>query len=154
MAPAPETEQGYAAPTIRQFSVFLDNKVGKLLELLEAFEEAEDVHVRAISVMDASDHSVVRMICDNADGARHNLRRHKFAYSEMDVLVFELDEEWSFRAACRFLLAAELNIEFAYPVMRAGSDLAAMALGVDDHTFAGQILLRKGFPLLGELDLL
>ena len=153
-AALPEIEQGYAAPSIRQFSVFLDNKVGKLLELLEAFEEAEDVHVRALSVMDAADHAVIRMICDNADGARHNLRRYNFAYSEMDVIVFELDEESSFREACRFLLGAELNIEFAYPVMRAGSDLSAMAIGVDDHTFAGQILLRKGFPLLGEVDLM
>ena len=36
-----ETELGYPPPTLRQFSVFLDNRVGKLLELLEAFEEAE-----------------------------------------------------------------------------------------------------------------
>ena len=75
----PETERGYAPPSMRQFSVFLDNRVGKLLELLEAFEEAEDVHVRAISVMDSSDHAVVRLICDNTDGARHNLRNHNFA---------------------------------------------------------------------------
>lgn len=151
---SPETEQGYAAPSMRQFSVFLDNKVGKLLELLEAFEEATDVHVRAISVIDASDHSVVRMICDNADEARSNLRRGGFAYAEMDVLVVELTEDWSFREAIRFLFGAELNIEFAYPVMRPDEEHSAMALGVDDHTFAGQILLRKGFHLLGECDLM
>ena len=149
----PETERGYAPPSMRQFSVFLDNLVGKLLELLEAFEEAEDVHVRAISVMDSSDHAVVRLICDNTDGARHNLRNHNFAYSEMDILVVELTEDWSFRKACRFLLGAELNIAFAYPVMRSGDNAPAMALGIDDHTFAGQILLRKGFNLLGEHDL-
>ena len=152
-AGTPETEQGYAPPSMRQFSIFLDNKVGKLLELLEAFEEAEDVHVRAVSVIDASDHAVVRLICDNADGARHNLRRNNFSYSEMNILVVELTQDWSFREACRFLLGAELNIDFAYPVMRRGDELPAMALAVDDHTFAGQILLRKGFQLLGERDL-
>ena len=39
MSGMPETEQGYAPPTVRQFSVFLDNRVGKLLELLELLEE-------------------------------------------------------------------------------------------------------------------
>ena len=154
MNPAtPETERGYTPPTMRQFSVFLDNRVGKLHELLEAFEEAEDVHVRAVSVIDSADHAVVRMICDNADGARHNLRRHQFSYSEMDILVVELTEDWSLRKACRFLLGAEINIAFAYPVMRDGDHPPALALAVDDHTFAGQILLRKGFQLLGEIDL-
>jgi hypothetical protein len=33
-----ETTHGYATPTATQFSVFLDNKVGKLLDLVEAFD--------------------------------------------------------------------------------------------------------------------
>ena len=39
MPPAADTELGYAPPTVRQFSVFLDNKVGKLLELLRDLRE-------------------------------------------------------------------------------------------------------------------
>jgi hypothetical protein len=38
-------------------------------------------------------------------------------------------------------------------VNRTGDVYPAMAIAVDDHTFAGQILLKKGFSLLGELDL-
>ena len=34
LPPMADTELGYAPPTVRQFSVFLNNKVGKLLELL------------------------------------------------------------------------------------------------------------------------
>lgn len=148
-----ETEQGYAPPTVRQFSVFLDNRVGKLLELLELLEDASDVNVRAICVLDSSDHAVVRVICNNADGARFALRQNGFTFSETDILVFEIVDDGTLRAACRSLLAAEVNIAFTYPVHRGRDGESAVAIAVDDHTFAGQILLRRGFTLLGELDL-
>ena len=149
----PETERGYVPPSVRQFSVFLDNRVGKMLELLEMLEAASDVHVRATCVLDSSDHAVVRLVCDNADGARFALRQNDFTFSELDILVFELVTDGSLREALRFLLAAEVNIAFTYPVNRTGDVHPAMAIAVDDHTFAGQILLKKGFSLLGELDL-
>ena len=64
------TEQGYAPPSVRQFGVFLDNRVGKLLELVQLFDDAPNVRLVAISVLDSSDHAVVRLIFDNADAAR------------------------------------------------------------------------------------
>ena len=53
-----ETIQGYSPPTVRQFSVFLENKVGKLLELVGLFDEATAVHLCAFSVLESSDHAV------------------------------------------------------------------------------------------------
>jgi hypothetical protein len=54
---------------------------------------------------------------------------------------------------CLFLLGAELNIRFAYPVMLSKEAPPTIALAVDDNMLAGQILRRKGFRLLGEADL-
>lgn len=147
------TEHGYAAPTVRQFGVFLDNKVGKLLELLQSFEESEVVKVRAISVLDSSDHAVVRLICDNADAARHLLRKKQFSFSEVDLLIVELDENRTLTSVCLYLLGGELNIRFAYPILPSPRIEGAVALAVDDITLAGQILRRKGFRLLAEEDL-
>lgn len=149
----PQTEQGYAPPTVRQFGVFLDNKVGKLLDLLQAFEQSAVVHVRALSVVDSSDHAVVRLICDNADAARQLLRARDFSFSEVDLLVVELDEKRSLTSLCTYLLGAEINIRFAYPMLPARLVESAVAIAVDDHTFAGQVLRRKGFRVLGEEDL-
>lgn len=149
----PETEQGYAPPSVRQFSVFLDNRVGKLLELVQLFDDKEEVSLRAFSVLDSSDHAVVRLIFDNADAARHLMRRKQFAFSETDILVVEMGRTHSLKQVCSFLLGAELNIRFAYPVLHSADDASAIALAVDDNTLAGQILRRKGFRLLGEEDL-
>ncbi|MFO0829624.1 MAG: hypothetical protein U0572_15905 [Phycisphaerales bacterium] len=157
----PDVEQCYAPPSVRQFSVFLDNRVGKLLELVQLFDEAADVNLRAFSVLDSSDHAVVRLIFNNADAARHLMRRKQFTFSETDLLVVELggpgaggsSERKTLRQVCSYLLGAELNIRFAYPVLLLREGNPTIALAVDDNTLAGQILRRKGFRLLGEEDL-
>ena len=149
------TEQGYAPPCVRQFSVFLDNRVGKLLELVQLFDDSSTVWMVAISVLDSSDHAVIRMIFDNADAARHLLKNNSFTFSEADVLVIELDDEHTLTHACLFLLGAELNIRFAYPILHSQviGSLELLSLAVDDNTFAGQILRRKGFRLMAEEEL-
>ena len=70
-----ETMQGYSVPSVRQFSVFLENRVGRLLDLIRHFDDASHVHVAGLNVIDSSDHAVIRMIPDNADGARVLLNR-------------------------------------------------------------------------------
>ncbi len=149
----PELEHGYAAPTVRQFSVFLDNKVGKLLELVRLFDETPTVHLASLSVVESSDFAVIRIIPNCADTAREVLRRHALPFSEIDLLIVELGECQSLTSMCLHLLAAELNIRFAYPLMSGPGGNPTIALAVDDQVLAGQILLRKRFRLLGEADL-
>lgn len=147
------TEQGYSPPSVRQFAVFLDNKVGKLLELLKLFEDDSMVNVAALSVMDSSDHAVVRMIFSNADAARHLLRKNNYTFSELDLIVVQIGQGQSLTKLCLHLLGAELNIRFVYPVLMRAASEPCVALAVDDTYLAGQILLRKRFTLLGEEDL-
>ena len=148
-----ETMQGYSPPTVTQFSVFLDNKVGKLLELVESFEHAPGAEICALSVHDASDHAVVRLITSSAFDSKQLLRKRGLAFSEMEVLVVELREGHSLGSLCLHLLGAELNIHFAYPLMLRAGGQPTIALAADDLTLAGQILRKKGYALLGECDL-
>ncbi len=148
-----ETSQGYVPPSVTQFGVFLSNKVGKLHELVMSFDESPDVQVCALSVHDASDHAVVRILTNNAGAARKILREHGLAFSEMDVLVVELVGGLTLSRLCLYLLGAEINIRFSYPVMLRPNGTPTIALSVDDPVLAGQILRRKQFRLLGEGDL-
>jgi hypothetical protein len=147
-----ETAQGYAPPAVTQFSVFLDNRVGKLHELARIFEHSP-VRILAFSVHDASDYAVVRIISSNAQETKLLLTRHQVPFSEVQLLVVELCKGHTLERLCLYLLGAELNIRFAYPLMSAPSDFPTIALAVDDATLAGQILRRKEFRLLGEQDL-
>lgn len=147
------TAQSYAPPSVTQFSVFLENRPGRLLDVVEAFDDAPSVQLCGFSVIEASDHAVVRMITNHGDAARTLLRQHKLAFSEMQLLVVEVTAGHSLSSLCLYLLGAELNIRFAYPLMWKPNGRATIALAVDDHLLAGQILRKKAFRLLGEADL-
>ncbi|QOJ01662.1 MAG: acetolactate synthase [Phycisphaeraceae bacterium] len=147
-----ETTQGYAPPTVTQFSVFLTNKVGKLFDLVKAFDTPR-CQICALSVHDATDHAVVRIITSKADQAKQILREHGIPYSEKDVLVVELSKGHTLTSLCVSLLSAELSIQFAYPLMLRPNGTPTIALSVEDPTLAGQILRRKEFRLFGEADL-
>ena len=166
--------QALAAQTCRDFEVLVIDQNGddRLLPLLQEARQAGVTlrHVRfdrrslsgarnhglqlaAFSVVESSDHAVVRLIFNNADAARVVLRSHHYTFSEVDLLVVELSDGRSLTNLCLHLLGAELNIRFAYPVMLRREDSPTVAIAVDDLTLAGQILLRKRFRLLGEEDL-
>ena len=150
----PETMQGYLVPSVRQFSVFLENRVGRLLDLLRHFDEASHVHVMGLNVIDSSDHAVIRMIPDNADAARVLLNELGIAFSEIDVIVTVIDESHSLADMCLYLLGAELNILFLYSrIQQSTVGDSVIAVAIDDLTLGGQLLLRRGFNLLGEGDL-
>ena len=148
-----ETTQGFVPPSVTQYSVFLDNKVGKLLELVEQFDADPLCHICAFSVHEAADHAVVRIITNHAARARAILREHELPFSATQVLVVELVGGLTISRMCVCLLSAELNIHFAYPLMLRPNGTPTIAVAVDDNTLPGQILARKQFRLLGEHDL-
>lgn len=148
-----ETTQGYAPPTVTQFSVFLDNRVGKLRTLLQCFDSKPYCKLHSITVHEASDHAVVRLITSNAMDAIRTLRENDFPFAETEVLVVELEGNHTIAKMCACLVAAELNIQFVYPLFGRTGRGPAVALAVDDPTLAGQILRRKSYELLGESDL-
>ncbi len=148
-----ETAQGAATPSVTQYSVFLDNRVGKLRTLLEAFSRRPYCRLRGVSVHEASDYAVVRLITSNADEASRVLTEEGFPYSETEVLVVEMPDDCSIARMCAALVAAELNIQFINPIFGRPGRGPTVALAVDDPTLAGQILRRKSFELLGEADL-
>lgn len=148
-----ETAQSYAPPTVTQFSVFLDNRVGKLRSLMGAFDEMPYCRIRSVTVHEASDHAVVRLITSSADDAIRLLRDTGFPYAETEVLVVEVEGDHTIAGICDCLVCAELNIQFVYPLFDMASRGPAVALAVDDPTLAGQILRRKSYTLLGEADL-
>jgi hypothetical protein len=147
-----ETTRGFSPPTVTQYSVFLTNKVGKLFDLVEAFD-GSPVQICALSVHEASDHAVVRLVTNNSRGAVELLKREGLPFSQRDVLVVEIAGQHTLSSMCLCLLAAELSIQFAYPLMLRSCGTPTIALAVDDLTLAGQILRRKEFRLLGEGDL-
>ena len=155
MSQAPISEQisyGYEPPRNTQFSVFLDMRVGKLLDLVQTFH-GQHASLVGLSVVDATDHAVVRVLTSRADLARRLLTRRNLPFSEAEVLAVELSGGKTLPELCRTLLGAELNIHYAYPLLVQPRRLPVIALHTDDLILSAQLLRRKMFTLLAENDL-
>ena len=146
------TARGFEPPRNTQFSVFVDNRVGRLLEVIEVFH-GKPLTLAGLSVVDSADHAVVRLMTSHGELARRLLQRHQLPFSEVNILAVELGEGKTLAEMCRCLLAAELSIHYAYPLLVRPRSLPAIALHTDDTMLSAQILRRKLFTLLGENDM-
>ncbi|MEM6550514.1 MAG: acetolactate synthase [Planctomycetota bacterium] len=147
------TEQGYQPPMNVQFSVFLDNRVGRLLSLLEVFDEVPRCRLAGLSILDSTGHAVVRLLTSRSELARRLLSRFEYPCSEADVLCVELTQGQTMSAMCECLLEAELNLHYAYPLLVRPRGHSVVAVHCDDYTLAGQLLRKRHFTLLAENDL-
>lgn len=152
----PETAEGagFDSPRVRQFTVFLENKVGRLHTLMRALEQGSG-RLAALSIEESGDSALVRIICGHPEFGRELLQTGGFPFSETELLVVELPKRVKapLMTLCAALLAAELNIHYAYPLLRRPHGNAAMAIHVDDLTVAADILIKKRFTLISEKDL-
>jgi hypothetical protein len=151
----PQTQEGagFEPPHVRQFTIFLENKVGRLQMLVRALEEGSG-KIAALSIEESGDSALVRLICCDQDIARETLRQAEFPFGESELLAVELPRRTRqpLISICAALLSAEINIHYAYPLLLRPRG-PALALYVDEPTLAAQILIRKGFTLIGESDL-
>lgn len=150
----PGTLRGRDWPCLRQFCVFMENRVGRLNDLMRHLESM-DVRVVALSIVDAVDFAMARLMFNNADRAREILELSGFHYSESDVVGVELpDDHKPFTVICTTLMKAEVNIHHAYPLLYHRRGHSAMAIYVDDVDQALRVLNEAGHRVITESDLL
>src|SRR6185503_18110631 len=89
LPPQTESGAGFEPTRIRQFTVFLQNKVGRLQQLVRAFEEHEG-RIVALSIEESGDAALVRIICSDPDRGKDILDTNGFPYGETDILAVEL----------------------------------------------------------------
>lgn len=149
------TARGRDWPSVRQYNVFLDNRMGALLALVRHFETS-DVKIVSLSIVETTDCAIIRLVPSNPERAYEILKRNNFPFTESDLLVVKLPEnDQPLLTICKALLAAEVDIHYTYPLMVGVGPLGntALALHVDDHETAMNALTSQGFTLFTENDL-
>jgi len=100
--------------TTKQIAVFLENKPGRLANVLLALAR-DKVNLTAMSVMDSHEHNVLRLIPDDLARTRQALKALGTPYSESEVLAVELrNQPGALARVCEILGAGHVNIEYAY----------------------------------------
>jgi hypothetical protein len=147
------TIRGRNFPTIRQFTVFLENRVGQLLEVVRRFEGSK-VRIVALSINDATECSFVRFLLSHPEQGREILERGGLAMIESDLIGVELPSgAQPLLKVCTALLQAEVNIVQAYPLIIRPHGRPAVALMVDNIEMGQDTLNAKGFQMITEDDL-
>ncbi len=150
-----ETARGGDWPSVRQYNVFLANRIGALLDLVRAFETT-DVKIVALTVVETTDCAIIRIVPSNAEQAYEILERARMPFTESELLVVKLpDNDQPLLTICKALLSAEINIRYAYPLMIGVGPMGntAMALNVEDLETAFNTLTLQGFTVFSETDL-
>ncbi len=148
------TTRGRNYPSIRQFTVFLENRVGQLLDVIRRFE-GSTVKIVALSITDAAECAFVRFLLSHPEEGREVLERAGLAIIESDLIGVELPEgSQALVRICTALLQAEVNIVQAYPLLARPRGRAAVALMVDNIDAGLETLAAKGFTMITEGDLL
>ena len=151
--PSSATKEGVTGAPVRHFSIFLDNKVGALLEVVKLLEQ-KGVVVLAFSIVDSAESSIARMIVSDPALVAKLLHEHDVAFSQTTVLVVELAEgaaDLGHVLSC--LLMAEVNLLFSYPLLVRPRGKALLVLHVDDNECASTVLQGEGYQILTQGDL-
>jgi hypothetical protein len=147
------TARGRDWPSVRQFNVFLANRVGALVNVFRCFENT-DVRILSMTIIDTADCAILRLVLSHPERAIEILEQAKLMYTESDLLVVQLpDGKQPLLQICKALLGAELNLHYAYPILVGPHGLPSLALHVDNHELAVQTLTRQGFTVFTENDL-
>ncbi len=149
----PETTSKLSGPLVKQFSVFLPNKVGAMLEVVKLLNSHHS-HVVAISVSESTDSAIARIVVSDPDGVAQLFKQNNIAFGMCEVVVVELHEVATQLAKLlATLFTAEVNVHFTYPLLTRPRGLAALALHVDDNECASSVLTGAGFRILSQTDI-
>ena len=147
------TTHPWAYEPVIQFSIHADNKVGRLNEIVGLLA-VHEVHIVALSILDTTDSSIIRIIVDYPQEAQKLLIEHQFSYVQCELVAVELASEAQIKAVTSALVQAEINIHYVYPFLIRPSSRYALALSLEDNELAAETLHRNQLCVIGQTDIL
>lgn len=137
---------------VKQFSIFTENKVGKLCDLIKFFSENE-VHVMAVTTLDTTDSAILRVVVDDPQKARNLLFENGYAFSESEILSVAIASEHDLRSVLIALLEVEVNVHYMYSFVSRPMGQGALAMSLEDMDVAEDILNTRNIKLLSQRDI-
>jgi hypothetical protein len=148
-----QTAQSQGTPTVRQQSIFIENRVGQLVRLTKLLDDI-DIRILAVSVVYSVDCAICRLILDQPDEAAEGLASAGFQVSETELVVVSLpNEKRALLHTWTALLRGEISIHYTYPLLIQPKGRPALAVLPDNVEQAIHILREQQFEVLDHSDL-
>ena len=137
---------------ITQLSVFLMNQPGALVDAIKAIS-AENINIRALSIAEANDFGILRIIVSDSD-AVCKLLGDKYVFSKTQVVAAKMDDRSGALYPILVVLnEANINIEYMYAFTGSGPEEAYVVFRVNDVKTAEEVLNANGITTLSDESL-
>ncbi len=132
----------------KQISVFIDNRPGRLASVAQVLKE-EGIDIRAISMADAPDFGIFRVVVEDTDRARAALKQRGFVTEVSDVIAVEVEDRPGGLADVLTVFAEhQLNVEYMYAFLTERSGKAIIFFRFEDTDRAVDALQAAGMPVI------
>lgn len=138
---------------IKQLSVFVENKEGKLSEITDLIAKA-GVDMRAMSIADTSEFGILRLIVKEPDKVKAILEESGFISTLNDVIGVEISDKPGGLAQIVSLFASNgINMEYMYAFLTRIEGKAYLVVRVDDTKAVEKLLASENIQILSAADI-
>lgn len=139
--------------TIKQLSVFAENRSGGLLNVIHTLGNAA-IDIRALNVADTQDFGILRLIVDDIDKAKELLSESGIICTVTDVIGVKIpDVPGGLGSVLTFLAEHDINVDYLYAFVSVSGSSAYVVLRVADNDAAVKLLTGAGVELVSEADI-
>ncbi len=136
----------------KQTTVFIENRKGRLTEVLNVFK-ANAVNIVSLSLADTAEYGLLRVISDNPLKAKESLTKAGFSSMLTDVLIVKIPHTpGALQNILRVIAEEELNVEYMYG-LSVGGEEASIVVKTSDLQKAEQVFEVHGIQTLSDKDL-
>ncbi len=133
---------------VKQISVFLENKKGRLWEAMNVLATSR-INIRALSIADTSEFGILRLIVPSPQKARTALEQSGFVVRENDVIAVGVsDRPGGLASVLKILTDAGINIEYLYAFVEKRGKKAVVVLRTDSIGKGKKALAKAGVTVL------
>ncbi|HCE47662.1 MAG TPA: amino acid-binding protein [Prevotellaceae bacterium] len=137
--------------TISQLSIFIENKSGTLLQVLELLKKA-GISLIASNIADTVEYGICRIICSEPARAYAELKKAGIAVALSDVFAIELDNQVGRAADAIAILAKEgISITYLYSFLVNGKGV--LIFRTDNAERASEAIILNDMKFIGDKDL-
>ena len=137
---------------VKQISVFLENKTGRLAQVTELLGK-KDINIRALSLADTTDFGILRLIVNDPEQAYRALKEEGFTVAFTDIIAVEVaDEPGGMAQVLQLLDRAGVNIEYLYAFVQKASNAALVVFRVEQLDEAVNVLRENGIHVMNGQD--
>ena len=138
---------------IRQLSIFLENRSGRLQAITAILAEA-NIDIRGLSVADTSDFGILRLIVDDTAKAESVLKANNVVFHTNDVTAIEVDHKpGGLAKVLQLLQNTSVNVEYMYTLAVPCGVNPVLILRFSEPKEVREKLRQGGVKLLDESDL-